>query len=40
MFYFGIDVSRGKLDCAVVDEEGQRIKRARTFANDTQGSTR
>ena len=37
MFYFGIDVSRDKLDCAVVDEQGQRIKRARTFANDTQG---
>ena len=37
MFYLGIDVSRDKLDCAVVDEEGQRIKRARTFANDTQG---
>lgn len=37
MFYFGIDVSRDKLDCAAVDEEGQRINRARTFANDTQG---
>lgn len=37
MFYFGIDVSRDKLDCAAVDEKGQRIKRARTFANDTQG---
>lgn len=37
MLHFGIDVSRDKLDCAVVDEHGQRIKRARTFANDAQG---
>jgi transposase len=37
MLYFGIDVSRDKLDCAVVDEQGQRVKRARTFANDTAG---
>ena len=37
MLYFGIDVSRDKLDCAVVDEQGQRVKRARTFTNDTQG---
>ena len=37
MLYFGIDVSRDKLDCAIVDEQGQRVKRARTFANDTIG---
>lgn len=37
MLHFGIDVSRDKLDCAVVDEHGQRIKRARTFTNDAQG---
>lgn len=37
MLYFGIDVSHDKLDCAVVDEQGQRVKRARTFANDTAG---
>ena len=37
MLYFGIDVSRDKLDCAVVDEHGLRVKRARTFANDAQG---
>lgn len=37
MLYFGIDVSRDKLDCAVVDEQGQRVRRARTFANDTGG---
>ncbi|WP_210546534.1 ROK family protein [Rhodoferax sp. PAMC 29310] len=35
MFYFGIDVSRGKLDCAVVSEEGKRFKRARIFSNGT-----
>lgn len=37
MLYFGIDVSRDKLDCAVVDEQGQRVRRTRTFANDTAG---
>lgn len=37
MLNFGIDVSRDKLDCAVLDEQGQRVKRARTFANDHQG---
>ncbi len=37
MRYFGIDVSRGRLDCAVVDESGQRAKRPRNFANDTDG---
>lgn len=37
MLYFGIDVSRDKLDCAVIDEQGQHIKRARAFANDTLG---
>src|SRR3954463_11078149 len=37
MLHFGIDVSRDKLDCAVVDEQGQRVKRGRTFKNDPQG---
>ena len=37
MLHFGIDVSRDKLDCAVVDAQGQRVKRARTFTNDVQG---
>ena len=37
MLNFGIDVSRDKLDCAVLDEQGQRVKRPRTFANDHQG---
>jgi transposase len=37
MLNFGIDVSRDKLDCAVLDEQGQRVKRARTFANNNQG---
>lgn len=37
MLNFGIDVSRDKLDCAVLDEQGQRVKRLRTFANDNQG---
>ncbi|MGF6214352.1 IS110 family transposase [Comamonas sp. 4034] len=37
MLHFGIDVSRDKLDCAVVDAHGQRVKRARTFTNDVQG---
>jgi transposase len=37
MFHFGIDVSRDKLDCAVVDEQGQRVKRGRTFKNDPEG---
>ena len=37
MLNFGIDVSRDKLDCAVIDEHGQRVKRARTFTNDNQG---
>ena len=27
MLNFGIDVSRDKLDCAVLDEQGQRVKR-------------
>jgi transposase len=37
MLNFGIDVSRDKLDCAVLDNQGQRVKRSRTFANDHQG---
>ena len=37
MLYFGVDVSSDKLDCAVVDEQGRRLMRARTFANDTAG---
>jgi transposase len=37
MLNFGIDVSRDKLDCAVLDDQGQRVKRSRTFANDHQG---
>lgn len=37
MLHFGIDVSRDKLDCAVVDEQGQRAKRGRTFKNDAEG---
>jgi len=37
MLNFGIDISRDKLDCAVVDEHGQRVKRARTFTNNAQG---
>ncbi len=37
MLNFGIDVSRDKLDCAVLDEQGQRVKRPRTFVNDGQG---
>ena len=35
--FFGIDVSRDKLDCAVLDEQGRRVKRARTFTNDGPG---
>ena len=38
MLYFGIDVSRDKLDCAVVDGHGVRVKqRVRSFTNDAQG---
>ena len=37
MLHFGIDVSRDKLDCAVLDEQGRRVKRARTFTNDGPG---
>ena len=37
MLNFGIDVSRDKLDCAVLDDHGQRVARPRTFANDHQG---
>ncbi len=37
MRYFGIDVSRDRLDCAVVDEFGQRLKRPRSFSNDSDG---
>lgn len=37
MRYFGIDVSRDRLDCAVVDESGQRLKRPKSFANDVDG---
>ena len=37
MRHFGIDVSRDVLDCAVVDEHGQRIKRSRSFGNHPDG---
>jgi transposase len=37
MHFFGIDVSRDTLDCAVVDETGKRVKRVRSFANNVQG---
>ncbi|MEI7298622.1 IS110 family transposase [Paraburkholderia tropica] len=37
MLHFGIDVSRDKLDCAVVDEQGHCVKRGRTFKNDAEG---
>lgn len=37
MLNFGIDVSRDKLDCAVLDDNGQRVKRSRTFSNDHPG---
>lgn len=37
MLHFGIDVSRDKLDCAVVDDYGQCVNRARTFKNDAEG---
>ncbi|WP_259649296.1 hypothetical protein [Delftia sp. UME58] len=36
MLNFGIDVSRDKLDCAVLSSNRQRVKRSRTFANDYQ----
>ncbi len=37
MRHFGIDVSRDALDCAVVDERGQRIKRSHSFGNHPDG---
>jgi transposase len=37
MLNFGIDVSRDKLDCAVIDQNGQRAARSRTFGNDSKG---
>lgn len=37
MRYFGIDVSRDRLDCAAVNEQGDRSTRARSFANDAEG---
>ena len=37
MRYFGIDVSRDRLDCAVVDERGERSARPRSFTNDPDG---
>ena len=37
MLHFGIDVSRDTLDCAVIDERGQRIKRSHSFANHPDG---
>lgn len=37
MLNFGIDVSRDKLDCAVIDDRGQRVTRSRIFANDNEG---
>lgn len=37
MYYFGIDVSRDRLDCAVVDERGERSARARSFDNNADG---
>jgi hypothetical protein len=36
MLHFGIGVSRDKLDCAVVDEQGPRVKGGRTLKNDAQ----
>ena len=37
MRHFGIDVSRDTLDCAVVDDRGQRIKRSYSFGNHPDG---
>lgn len=37
MYYFGIDVSRDRLDCAVVDAQGERRARPRSFANNADG---
>lgn len=37
MRYFGIDVSRDRLDCAVVNEHGERTRRSHSFANDPNG---
>lgn len=37
MRYFGIDVSRDRLDCAVINEQGGRSTRPRAFANDAEG---
>jgi transposase len=37
MRYFGIDVSRDRLDCAVVDDQGERSARPRSFTNDADG---
>jgi transposase len=37
MRYFGIDVSRDRLDCAVVNEQGERSARPRSFVNNADG---
>jgi transposase len=37
MRYFGIDVSRDRLDCAAINELGERSARPRSFANDADG---
>src|SRR3954453_8413307 len=37
MRYFGIDVSRDRLDCAVINEQGDRSTRPRSFVNDADG---
>jgi transposase len=40
MRYCGIDVSRDKLDCTVIDENGEPLRRSRCFTNNLLGFTK
>ena len=40
MVFLGIDVSKGRLDCAVLAAEGGRSPRRRSFRNDAEGAER
>ncbi len=37
MYYIGIDISKFKHDCAVIDDVGDVVTPSRSFANDREG---
>ncbi len=37
MYFIGIDISKFKHDCAVIDEEGEIITPSWSFTNDSDG---